>query len=323
MKTTKRSFVIVSPPYRPDNGGSMVLHYLCKLLNEQGHKAKVFLWFRGGDNSTTIHLFKDLFVFYTKRMAVWFIDKIYRKENSIKPNVWAVYRRSPIKTPKKFIPCVDKHTMVIYPEIISGNPLNASHVVRWLLQKPGFFTQKIDFGKDDLFFYYQEIFNDENLNPSKNRLTISYVKRDIYRQTNFGPHKGNCYIIRKGEKRNDLPKVFDGPIIDNLPDEDIAKIFNQCEYCISYDEYTMYSWYAAMCGCTSVVMPTPGVDKETWQPKEEFRYGVAYGLSAEELQHAKETKSDMEMFLQRWEDENVEQVQNFVSDCSTYFDIKK
>jgi hypothetical protein len=296
-------FVIVSPPYHPNNGGSMVLYYLCKLLNDQGHKAKIFLQFSTKDFTINFRYFLRLLKF--KILSI-----IVKKVKSYK---WMIYKQSPIKASTLLIPVINKRTIVIYPEIISGNPLKAFNVVRWLLYKPGFFTGKINFGKNDLFFCYDELYNDEMLNPSKNTMKIIYFK-EIYKQTNFEPRRGKCYIIRKGKGRNDLPNTFDGPIIDKLSDEEIVEIFNKCEYCISYDQHTMYTSYAAICGCIPIIIPIDGVKE-----KRQSNYGHAYGFDTEEIQHAKETRTDLVMELKRMEMENVNQIKNFVSICNKYF----
>ena len=40
--------------------------------------------------------------------------------------------------------------IVIYPEIVFGNPLGAKNVVRWFLHNPGFFSGKIYYGQNTL-----------------------------------------------------------------------------------------------------------------------------------------------------------------------------
>ena len=68
-------------------------------------------------------------------------------------------------------------------------------------------------------------------------------------------------------------------------------IFNQVEYFYSYDLYTMYSDYAAMCGCVSIVVPILGLTKEEWRPAHEARFGVAYGM--EDKEWAQKTRQSL------------------------------
>ena len=68
----------------------------------------------------------------------------------------------------------------------------------------------------------------------------------------------------------------------------MAEVFNRVRVCISYDAYTMYSAYAAMCGCLSIVVPEEGVSKEKWLPNPADRYGMAYGF--DDLLHAEQTR---------------------------------
>ena len=322
----KLSFIIYTFKYDEKSGGVIVLHYLCKLLNNLGYKAQIYLTGKKNDPimfNNLIGFFSGLISIFPHKLKrtivriIFFLLKDTRilekstllKLEKILHNTQYLYLRP------------NNNTIVVYPEIIGGNPLMAKNVVRWLLNKPGYITSKIDYNKDDLFFYYQEVFNDLNFNPNKNCLTVSYIKSNIYKQYNFKKRTGRCYIIRKGKKRSDLPETFDGPIVDSLPDNELVKIFNQFEYCISYDQYTMYSIYAALCGCISVVMPVKGVTKEEWQPKEEFRYSIAYGLNENEIDFAKKTKYKLEEYLDSIDVENVKQVENFIHICAEYFNI--
>jgi len=308
----KPSFII----YAPDNeisGGAIVLHLLNKLLIKQGHNSHIYKM----DSNERV-LYNNLIQVYTKKIS-YCVKKIVI-EIIYLLSMKRYFSRS-INKRRSFImkPCLNKNAIVVYPEIISGNPLGANNAVRWLLYKPGFFTNEINYGKNDLFFCYQKVFNDLKFNPDENMLTVTLIKRDVFQQTNFKKRSGNCYIVRKGKDREDLPPSFDGPVIDDLPDENVSEIFNQCEYCISYDPYTFYSTYASLCGCISVVEPLKGVTKDEWQPKKEMQYGISYGRTTEEINFAKDTKHKMEEYIDSIEQENVKQVQNFVSVCKKKF----
>ena len=52
---------------------------------------------------------------------------------------------------------VDDNTIVIYPEVIEGNPLNAPHVIRWILAEVGINVNNNiinSWGKNDLVYYF-------------------------------------------------------------------------------------------------------------------------------------------------------------------------
>lgn len=112
--------------------------------------------------------------------------------------------------------------------------------------------------------------------------------------------------------------LSDGVVIDKLTHVDIARVFNQVEYCISYDPHTYYSVYAAMCGCKSIIVPLEGISKEQWQPVEEFRYGLAYG--EDELEHARQTLPKMLALWATREAGNKDAVANFLNKCDAHFD---
>ncbi|MDR1699136.1 MAG: hypothetical protein LBR75_04870 [Prevotellaceae bacterium] len=314
-------FLIYTSVYNETEGGNLMLHYLQKLLVSQECNAEISIIGRKEHI-----LYSSKIEYWLKKMFFFIKGVFYRvvyffaKKGIFLKSKKRILAKKTLKARRKKKYCKNNRTIVVYPEVIRKNPLGAQNVVRWLLNKPGFFVKRNPkYKKSDLFFCFQKVFNDQLFNPDENMLTLFYVKKNVFEQTNFEERSGNCYIIRKGENRDDLPKVLDGPVIDNLPDKEVAQIFNRYEYCISYDPYTFYSQYAAMCGCISVVEPLQGIEKDEWQPKKELSYGIAYGRTPAEIQYAKNTKCKMEEHLASIEQENIKQVQNFVSICNQKF----
>jgi hypothetical protein len=183
-----------------------------------------------------------------------------------------------------------KNSIVIYPEVVFGNPLDADNVVRWLLNKTKYKDIPNAYFTTDLFIAYRDVFNDVDLNPNKYILNQLYFNLELYNRYNYGERKGKCYIIRKGAKRPDLPSSFDGPVIDKLPEKEKVRLFNVCEYCYSYDTQTAYTSIAAICGCISIVVPEPGKSREDYRGEGDSPgYGIAYGDNKEEIEWALST----------------------------------
>lgn len=213
----------------------------------------------------------------------------------------------------------EHNTITVYPEIYYGNPLHARNVVRWLLYYNRYPNDPYAYGKNDLFICFRQQFNDEKLNPNKYQLRMNHYDLDLYKRTNYGERHGKCYCIRKGAKRIDLPESFDGPIVDALSEEEKVKLFNQCEYFISYDTQTSYSSIAAMCGCISVVVPEPGKTREDYVTDEDNTSGIAYGFDEKEIQWAMETR---DLVRKKFEDKNqkgLDETQAFVNLCKRHF----
>lgn len=298
---TKPSYIIYTWSYSDEIGGIMALHKLCDVLRKSGHDA--YLWPAEKEIPT---IFPGL---------RWWLWKIKNKLRPTKRKRFLTNENydTPLAPLKKI-----KNAIVLYPEIVPGNPLKARHVVRWFLNKPGRLRDgHIDYGPDDFYFCYQQTFNDLTFNPEGRQLIIVTVMSEIYRQTNFGDRTGTCYILRKGKSRVHDKDALQGPIIDGRSHKEIAKLFNENEYCVSYDSYSMYSAYAAMCGCKSIVVPEPGVDKAKWQSIEEMTFGIAYG--EDEVDWAVQTRDKLMATYARLEEENFSSVAAFVKACDEKF----
>lgn len=319
----KFKYVIVST--KLNNGGAIALHALCKNLSELGEDAKIFYYNKGCNEKNRLSTW-----LYTTAVVIKDILQsifVFKKDENNKIYIKRKLDYLP-ECRRKFFPFVGKNTIVLYPEIITGNFLNAEKVTRWLLFHNKLFSQDgdktIGYDKNDLFFCYREVFNDEKLNPECRKLSITYFDFDTYKSYNHGQRSGKCYIIRKGRNRSDLPSEFDGPVIDDLPESEKVKYFNSCEYCVSYDTQTAYSQLAALCGCISIVMPEEGKARDDYRKNTgsvfDTGYGEAFGFAEDEIEYAKSSYSKLVEEIKKTEQNSIDNTKHFVEECEKYFD---
>lgn len=229
------------------------------------------------------------------------------------------------------------NTVVIYGETIDGNPLNAPHVVRWILAPIGIFfnlEKTYYWGKNDLVYYFnseEKIKNSpEKLGNIYKLLNIMYISSYI-KNNNRSLRTGVCYTVRKGMLyHKNLKMTHPSNSIELLTKcelLDYVNIFNTYEYFYSYDPCTFYSVIAAMCGCISIVVKVDGLNKEDWlntlgtieylKESGEQLYGVAYG--EEEIEFAKNT---IHLVEEQWININKyfrkKYVESFINDINNF-----
>ena len=199
----------------------------------------------------------------------------------------------------------------MYPELTLGNPLNAPHVARWLLYTPGK-RHPFEFGENEMYFRVDEFADLPELTGGAPDLFLWTVNR-TYRNENRPDRKGACFIVRKW---GDGPRhpITEGAIqLDGKSHEEINEIFNQCEVFYSYDDATMYSQYAAVAGCLSVVLPSGDASRDDMLANHMLgRFGIAYGLEDSKLTHAAATREKVIDLLLEREREGQRSVDRFV-----------
>lgn len=291
-------FVIRAPSFNDRVGGAIALHVLCHSLAEAGQEA-----------------------------LLWPIDRPvlqpWRRPRSVLG--WLRYHvtgrrklfdHGPFRTKLASVEDLP-NAVVVYPEVTTGNPLGARRVVRWLLHKPGFHTGQTGFGENDLFFLYQDAFDALPTGANRGgRLTLTWWNQAYFDQRR-SYRSGSAYLIKKGAGRPLVHDVSDSVLVDDLSHAERADVFNRVRYFYTYDPYTLYSRYAAICGCIPVIMPPPGLAKEEWVAREEERYGLAYGTG--DIPWAVATR---ELLLDRIKQERAEEaamVQRFISRCREHF----
>lgn len=317
MQKPKR---ILIANFLPVYGGTLVLSTLCSILRNLGYDARLIIrnfnhygkkpsLIKSSIKAVQINLFLIL-------LRLPFIPKRYLTR------IDTVVTRPNIKDGIKYkilSPINKKDYIIIYPEVIWGNPFRIKNVVRWLLYHHKYYEDKNTFDKDDYFISYRKIFNDPILNPRLNTLLISNFDKSLYRQYNYSERKGNCYIVRKGINREDLPAQFDGPIFNNnMSDEEFVKILNECKYCYSYDTQTFYCSIAAVCGCIPIVILEPGKEISDYLTPDEKHYGVAYGNTLEQIEYAISTREKLIESLD-FDEQNKVNVLNFIKDLEKHF----
>jgi hypothetical protein len=290
-------FVIVANSFDDRIGGVIVLHLLCQRLTEAGETA--LLW------SSPPRL---QFWLNPRRYLGWLRYYLRRRHR--------LYSHGPFAT-RQAERADLAGAVIVYPETIAGNPAGGSNVVRWLLHKPGFHTGQIDYGSDDLVFFYHDSFYEPALGDYKdNRLVVTWWN-DEYRQSNFGERSGSCYLLKKGKGRDIAHSLQGSTLIDSLSHAEKAEVFNRAKYFYTYDDRTLYARYAALCGCIPIVVPQPGVTRDQWVSDEEERYGLAYG--EDEIEWAVATRP---LLLQRIKAEQAIEaamLRSFIDKCYAKF----
>lgn len=301
-------FVIHTAQYDENVGGIIVLHMLAHLLNECGYKC--FLQTRILGRAKPL----GRAIKYTGRAL-----GLGRVSDRLS------FRLHPgLNTP--LLPLgIDRDpagTIMIYSEGIRGNPSRSPHVVRWFLHEPGFHTGIADYGTGEYHVDFGEFL--KNHHDPANFVQAEpmglFVCPPEYREPFDGEAErhGAAYCVRKG--KIDPSVDLTGAIcIDGLSHAEIAEIFRRVRTFYSFDPYTAYSSFAPLCGAVSIVVPPPGMTRDSWYRDERRRYGIAFGL--DDTEWAVATAGALREELARKEAESKAAVERFAKGAIAYFGL--
>lgn len=252
---TKRPspYYILAPDYRRSSSGIRVLHMLCDMLIRSGHEAYV----------TATVLSPE---FMTPRLT---------------DDVIAAHRSQGIEP------------IVVYPEIVDGNPLEGRVVVRYILNRPGFIQGSGHFNEGDILYAYSRDLLQEGM-PEDRVMLLPPFDLNVFRlpdEPNKRVSGKACYYKGRNAELSIDPSLLPLDAVEITPHwpeswEGLADLFQQCEifYCCGS---SALATEAALCGCLTVVVvaenaPRIGVH-ETQSP------GAAWGVAPDEIARARET----------------------------------
>ncbi|EKF9207212.1 WavQ [Vibrio cholerae] len=302
--------LVYSQNFDSKNGGVVVLHRLVHLINTTTEHQAFLV-----PNSLNLNVGKYSILGIKNSIKHYKKTKNY----TIKPQ-W----KTPVLNSLQDINLSE--AIVVYPEIVSNNPLNAKNVVRWLLHQPAHFSGKINYGQNELIIKFNSAIKDFSLPNSKtseNELKVIYYPTDLYNEDGALPYTDRtltCHAIRKGKNKTKIHPE-DSILIDSLSHEEVAVLFKKAKRFISYDDYTAYSIFANLCGCESIVVPDPHTSIEQWYPNITDRYGIAYGFNKEQLQWARDTQHFVKEHVKNEHRRSEECVKNFIEEAMDYFKL--
>jgi hypothetical protein len=289
LKDRKIQIVIwTNHPFSWNEGGTLVLFYLCKCINDLNHT-----------------------IFYSKLYLPYGQQKVYPFSN-----IHYVFDEHEI----------DDNTIVIYPEDVIDNPLICKNVIRWLLQST--IKLITSWKNTDLIYiwdtcqtefknktekmlavpYFNPIFKKKNKNERTK--TCYLIKKGVYLHDKLiFFHPQDSILINNW---------------DNL--EYISNIFNECKYFYCYDPLTSYSIYAVSCGCITILYPKKDKKKEEFfkggfleKNNKVHNYGIAYGNSEEEIKFATDTLEEGEFMYKELFESYKDTVYDLIKDLEIYF----
>ena len=208
---------------------------------------------------------------------------------------------------------------VIYPEVISGNPLGFKNVVRFVLYKPGANGGDTVYDSKELVYGHTKYCVQGTPYEDAPLLGCIDPKLETFFDLKL-PRSGVCTLIKKGRHKNIVnpSNVIDSYLGNPNIDQILQKIFNKFEHFLSYDSASYHIIQAALCGCTPIVIPDEGLTKSEWVNKQPImKYGVAYGEN--DIQWAIDTRHLVKDHVLEFYKESLKTVENLRNDCYKHY----
>jgi hypothetical protein len=187
----------------------------------------------------------------------------------------------------------DSDTVVVYPEIVKGNPLKAKNVARWVLYFPGFHGGDKTYDANEYIFTFNQEFVADTIYSSVQVIKIIDTMVDNFFDMGLDRNK-DAILIKKGrENLEERETQYLTPSIDHLYDlisadevikksqnvSDFNRELNRFRYFISYDHHTYHNVLAALAGCVSIVIPTNKKSEDDFFLENPWRRNyVSYGF---------------------------------------------
>lgn len=184
---------------------------------------------------------------------------------------------------------VPDDVIAVYPEVVTGNPLQAKHVARWVLNKPGLIGGTKTYDPMETVFYAPQLTGDDYLREAAQSaagprevypLQTSVHEPHLFYPTRRTDRKGVCYFVYKGAdvfaKSGHLLPTNQWRLIDRsapLSRVELADLFHRSEAFYSWDAHSAITREAAMCGCPTWIVDEYGevTEVSTYIPIQEYQ----------------------------------------------------
>jgi hypothetical protein len=237
-------FVIVAPPFVANSAGVGCLYRLCHELRSLGFQAVMAVV--AGDGRTAPGLDSPM------------IDMAMARA------------------------LCDRGFTAVYPETVSGNPLAAASVIRWVLNRPGLLGGDAVYSDDEHVFYYSEAFRPYIHNRIAGKLYMPTIDESIfYADESVSAQRSlECFYVGKSVWRDgviDRDRAFE--ITREFPAKaELGKLFRAARVLYCFDNSTILAHEALLCGCPVVVIPDGTQSRQDYESLELGMDGIAWGV---------------------------------------------
>ena len=158
----------------------------------------------------------------------------------------------------KITKAMKQNAIVVYPELIYGNPLNFNNVVRYVLYYPGKLGGEKKYNSQELIItfssmYYQNV-------PV---LSIPCLDKNIFYKDDSIKKDIDCYFVYKGGKWKKIEEFKNMVEINkNYPAkrQDLGDLLRRTKTLYSYDDHSLLLDEAIECGCKVKIVRQDGFE---------------------------------------------------------------
>jgi hypothetical protein len=233
-------YVILTSSYVPNSAGIACLYRLCDALNRLGYAS-----YMTGGRVTASHLAAPL-VHLDVAKAL----------------------------------CARGYT-ALYPETIRGNPLEASTVVRWVLNRPGWLGGDEVYADSEHVYCYTDVYRPYIRNPVQGKLYLPSIDDSVFHcdDADLAKRTLECFYVGKSRWQNGIverDRLLE--ITRDFPHKaQLGKLFRAARVLYCFDNSTIMTYEALLCGCPVVIIPDGTQTKADYERSELGLDGIAWG----------------------------------------------
>jgi hypothetical protein len=170
----------------------------------------------------------------------------------------------------------------IYPEVVSGNPLAAESVIRWVLNRPGLLAGDAVYSGNEHVFYYSEVFRPYIQNRVAGKLYMPTIDETIFYSDGSAPAQRSleCFYVGKSVWQDgviDRDRAIE--ITREFPAKtELGKLFRASRVLYCFDNSTILVYEALLCGCAVVIIPDGTQSRHDYGTLELGTDGIAWGV---------------------------------------------
>lgn len=233
-KMFSHKFIIVAPPYSVRSGGVMVLHDLCEALNRNGYQAGI-VFLHGGnaaEQNFQYAVSNDLSLYKPNGDYYYYVDESEARD-------------------------VLLNGTVIYPDLITGNPLGAKNKIRYILN-----FNSLNFS-GDFVLSYSKIYSEYS-----NFVLSKPFHHECFTDTGARPwleRTLDLTYIGKGSGFTDCHRIDNTILVERdypRDKEQLALLLRQCRFFFTWDCVSATNFDAMMCGAIPILLHDKQINRK-------------------------------------------------------------